>query len=247
MSSPLDDADHHGELAYYPVDILSNKISHDNQVWESQGWIMPDRPVASRVPKSVLTHAMPTAELHPLFEREHPRGPPQRYKCIPQTLYGDGKAQEFRDDDVYFETPAGPGINLARALHGQVDDLYGRDEPAFSRNAKVTSKISLRIQFEGLEPYHRQIMALRSTSTAEPIALGKVAQKIAEEMKAYLKGETLYTAGRAYDFEEILLMKLRRATKGSWQPEFALSTSSIPAYFVEDQALHAAYDVNDCP
>ncbi|KAI0374723.1 hypothetical protein BV20DRAFT_976773 [Pilatotrama ljubarskyi] len=225
MASHLDNASGlQQESTWIPDAILRNKMESDDQLWEFNAWSMPNRAPAPVVHQSFLAQAIPTIEhrcmlVHPPHSTCGPR-----YVVVPQDLYGDPKSQEFFHDDVYFETPAGPGISLAHALHGQVDDLCRRDEPAFSRDAKVTSKISLRIQrrfqFQGMVPYHRQIMALRSTSTAEPIALGKMAQKIAEETRAYLKGETLSVGERTYCFEEIILWRLRRATKGSWQPEY---------------------------
>ncbi|KAI0361925.1 hypothetical protein OH77DRAFT_1416113 [Trametes cingulata] len=139
---------------------------------------------------------------------------------VPQILFEGPGGQDLSAHDVCFSTTAHAGIRLSDALQGQLDDLTGRDEPAFSADTDVTAKISLRIHFLGREPYHRQITVRRSTSMAEPIALGKLAQKIAEETRACLQGGTLEVEGRTLSLEDMYLCRLRRASKGSWQPVF---------------------------
>ncbi|KAI0637130.1 hypothetical protein C8Q77DRAFT_1155000 [Trametes polyzona] len=144
---------------------------------------------------------------------------PSQYFVVPQDLYRDPNSLEYSNDYVYFATSTAHGISLAQAITGEVDELHGKDIPAFE--ASVSSKISVRIQFEGRRPYYRQVMALRSTMSAEPIGKGKLAQKIAEETKASLGGSQTLTIGDiSVSFERVFLRRLRRASKGSWQPDY---------------------------
>ncbi|KAL1947963.1 hypothetical protein VTO73DRAFT_13687 [Trametes versicolor] len=145
---------------------------------------------------------------------------------LPQEAVQD--ANEALEGDVYFYTTSGVGITLAQALQGQSDDLKDRDKPAFKDGTVTSTKITMRIQIQDHEPYHnRQVTVLRILKgVSEPVTLGKLAEKIAQETQRYLAGKLpLKIDGCDLPFEEIFLWKLRRATKASWQPEFYVRLS----------------------
>ncbi|KAI0831134.1 hypothetical protein BC628DRAFT_730118 [Trametes gibbosa] len=212
----LDEMEH----TYHPNEIRCAYLAAQQQYWDAYQLTMPqqDYPYSGKN-NFALAGAVPPTAQHDVNPRAR-SAPLVRLQPLPQELYGDSKKQDLSKHDVYFQTPGCPGISLADALRGHVDRLIWRDAPAFSKEADVSSKISVRIQFEGHQPYyHRQVMALRSTSSAEGISIGKLAQKIAEETKTYLV-EEIQIDGHSFSFEDIFLYRLRRATKGSWQPEF---------------------------
>ncbi|OJT01609.1 hypothetical protein TRAPUB_7951 [Trametes pubescens] len=147
-------------------------------------------------------------------------------RLLPQEAVQD--ANEALGGDVYFNTTSGLGIILAQALQGQTDELLDRNLPAFVADTVNSTKISVRIQFQDHEPYYnRQVTVLRVLrGTTEAITLGKLAEKIAQETQKYLKGQlALEIGGYHFSFEEIFLWRLRRATRGSWQPEFYVRVS----------------------
>ncbi|KAH9854066.1 hypothetical protein C2E23DRAFT_80633 [Lenzites betulinus] len=232
---------HDEDETYDPNEILQAQSVADGHLWNNYQWNMSPAqgPSSAFTSNYVLASAIPTTQMVKYeSDDKYLSGPTSDTLFVPQELYGDSKGQDLSKDDVYFETPGCPGINLAEALRGQVDQLYHRDDPAFLKQADVSSKISVRIQvpvcsssmtrirltsgqFQGYKAYHRQVMALRSTSSAEGISIGKLAQKIAEETKACLdKKEEIVVGGRTFFFSDMFLYRLRRATKGSWQPEF---------------------------
>ncbi|KAI0637132.1 hypothetical protein C8Q77DRAFT_1155001 [Trametes polyzona] len=193
-----------GPSPYDPSTIRETEATHSEMLWKNAQWKMP--------PSHFQNAGMSGQSLIGADPFAHQRETPDWFlvPLVPQDPYGDTTQDDtYANDHVYFRTVHGAGINLALALRGQVDELLDRDRSAFSPTAMVSSKISVRIQFEGRRPYHRQVMALRSTRSAESISLGKLAQKIAEETKACVKGQIISFDGRTVSFDDVYLVKLR--------------------------------------
>ncbi|KAI0709023.1 hypothetical protein C8Q76DRAFT_799060 [Earliella scabrosa] len=128
----------------------------------------------------------------------------------------------YPQDTIHFISLHGVGINLGSAFLGRCDGLVHRDEGAFTPAMGVSTKIGLKIQVAGYQEYSRQIMARRANRGADPISIGRLATKIAEEMEKYLSIDAPHWRGQPLTLDHIVLKKLYRVTQGSWQPEFAV-------------------------
>ncbi|KAI0721608.1 hypothetical protein C8T65DRAFT_735129 [Cerioporus squamosus] len=146
-----------------------------------------------------------------------------------QDAYTSPEAASLLQDTIDFERASsnGFGINLGEAYGGITVALVSRDLPAFNvESMGVNSKITLRIQVIGLAPYMRQVPAIRSNRTADPISLGKLAITIAQEMQKYIATSgPIHYGGRTLELHNMVLTKLYHVSRGSWQPE-------IKVYFV---------------
>ncbi|EIW60297.1 uncharacterized protein TRAVEDRAFT_45547 [Trametes versicolor FP-101664 SS1] len=208
---------------YSTGQILAAQAVADHEYWEFNNLTMRHSPPLSTTSDYALAAAVPQAALAQMSSGYISARNAPRFEHVPQEPFqGQGPShQDFAKDVIRFATTHGGHITLDNALRGDVDDLVDKDCPAFPP-ASVSSKVSMRIQFADRRPFHhRQVMALRSTSSAESVSRGKLALTIARETVAYLEGrEELTVGGRTFPFKQVLLVGLQRVSKGSWQPIF---------------------------
>ncbi|OJT01610.1 hypothetical protein TRAPUB_7952 [Trametes pubescens] len=210
--------------SYTTDDIRRAQAEAERHHWEFNNLAMRCSLPPSTTNDYALAAAVPQAALAEMSSAYVSARSALRFVRLPQEPFQGPSNQDFAEDVVKFETIHGGHITLAHALRGDVDDLVDKDRPAFPPHS-VSSKVSMRIQFADRRPFHhRQVMALRSTSSAESISRGKLAYTIAKETVAYLPvkdgREELTVNGRIFPFKHVLLVGLRRVSKGSWQPEF---------------------------
>ncbi|KAL1947962.1 hypothetical protein VTO73DRAFT_13686 [Trametes versicolor] len=204
---------------YSEHDIRHAQVVAEDECWERNGWAMPHDTSPSHVGGYALAAGVPQ---HLVRTERHVSLPIPRLTLVPQVPFrGPSNHDVAEGVEIEFGTVNGGHVSLAQALHGHVDELVEKDAIAFPKGT-VSSKVSLRIQFEEYQPFHhRQVMALRSTNLADSISRGKLATTIAKDTSSYLKNEkTLNVGGRTFSFEQVFLARLRRVSKGSWQPEF---------------------------
>ncbi|KAI0709026.1 hypothetical protein C8Q76DRAFT_741939 [Earliella scabrosa] len=147
------------------------------------------------------------------------------WELFPCVEYGRGRPIISGNHIVDFRCYGGRELALSNALKRKCDDLVDGEIPALPLD--VSAKFSIRLEFPNCVPYTRQVMARRSTNTAEPISRKVLAWKIAEEMEKYLKqtridGRPLMFRGAVVDMEQLALYQLRRASSGSWVPVFKI-------------------------
>ncbi|KAI0770305.1 hypothetical protein C8Q74DRAFT_890168 [Fomes fomentarius] len=127
------------------------------------------------------------------------------------------------DNVVCFDRRGGSGVFLGDLLGSHsLPELVNGDGAGLPDD--VAAKISIRIEFPGCEPYTRQIMSRRSTSTGETISLITLARKIAEEMAKFMvttkAHKPLMHDGIVLEMKDLLLCRLYESASGSWVPEF---------------------------
>ncbi|KAI0709024.1 hypothetical protein C8Q76DRAFT_741927 [Earliella scabrosa] len=147
------------------------------------------------------------------------------WELLPCAEYDRGRPTTAGNHVVDFRCYGGQELVLSNALRRNCDDLVDGEAPALPFD--VSAKISIRIEFPNCVPYTRQIMARRSTNTAEPISRKVLAWKIAEEMdkcldKTRKAGQPLMYRGEVVNMEHLALCELRRASSGSWVPVFKI-------------------------
>ncbi|KAL7283258.1 hypothetical protein ACG7TL_002687 [Trametes sanguinea] len=208
----------------------------DAEYWEQHGLSMGSSGPLPRIPPSDLAGALGSSDstLPPVSPGAFCTYVPLRKerRIIPQhTSEWEGTTLDYVGQEVIFAVRGGDvGISLAQASsRSAMPHLENGEAPWFSLNdqrfSEISSKISLRIDFDGYPNYTRQIMSLRATRSSDPIALREMARKIAQDTKKYLEMHNggvaeLRLDGSTYGLGDIFLFRLRRISKGSWRPEY---------------------------
>ncbi|KAF9223067.1 hypothetical protein BS17DRAFT_151481 [Gyrodon lividus] len=122
------------------------------------------------------------------------------------------------------------GIPLQNLLSRQPAGLLGGDEPAF---VSCGPSVSIRLQWPGYRPYHKQIQTKDYTPAHRPITKAKLAKLVAKWIRSFMEsmGKERLEVGsdrrwkvgpRSIKIEDLILVSLHHVSQGSWQPQLRL-------------------------
>ncbi|KAI0721609.1 hypothetical protein C8T65DRAFT_692242 [Cerioporus squamosus] len=148
-----------------------------------------------------------------------------RWEILPLDSYAGGRGQGTGGAVEFVRISRQP-LLLTDALHEACPDLRDAECPAPLGN--VSTKLSIRIPFPGAKPYHRQIMARRSTTNGEHVSLKVLARKIAKEMKEFIAQTPLMYRNMPVRLDRLALLGFQNISDGSWVPVFMIYTLPDP-------------------
>ncbi|KAI0340707.1 hypothetical protein BDW22DRAFT_396441 [Trametopsis cervina] len=173
--------------------------------------------------------------------------------AIRQTPYDAQSSRRNISEPVEFKSAQTreQGILLSNAMHANIEGLL-MDAEGVVLNDNVGSKLSLRLQFVGYEPYTKQKYA-KTTGREIPVSRAKLARQVAEVVHAFYQ-EKIQPAsdgvrylsvndGLAHiQFTDLYLVRVDHVTTGSIQPALAyygypngMTTASPPVVHLQPQ------------
>ncbi|KAI5116871.1 hypothetical protein M0805_005837 [Coniferiporia weirii] len=166
---------------------------------------------------------------------------------VPQTVYRPNTASDQRRyvDQIELEKPIqfclqGPsqlGISLHDALTGRFNRLTGRDDTLFETRGP---SISIRLVWQGYQPWSRQIPTKDFKTPPGPITRAKLAKNIAKTVQRFIEeqksvpmsfgSDPRWRVGNGnIEVNDLSLVSLHHVSKGSWQANLCLNRP-LPAH-----------------
>ncbi|KAH8116390.1 hypothetical protein DFH11DRAFT_1506227 [Phellopilus nigrolimitatus] len=169
---------------------------------------------------------------------------------VPQKLYRPHTASDQRRyvDEVQLDPPIlfyrqGPpqiGMPLLDATTSRFIRLVGRDDPLFENRGP---SISVRLVWEGYQPWSRQIPTRDFKTPPGPITRSKLAKNVAKTIERFISehqerdmeagADRRWQVGPGkIEMKDLLLVSMHHVSMGSWQANVCLNRP-LPSFGLE--------------
>jgi len=160
---------------------------------------------------------------------------------VPQGRYQNPQlpfSPEYAGSITFSMSDGRCGFSMAAALNKDFGGLKDRDTAML---VDCGTSISLRLEWPGCPPWTKQIKTRDWRKAPRPINRGKLAIEIAKATRKFIsmmqntpQTDRYWRVGNGANqirIDDLVLVRLERVSKASWQPHFRLLTGRTPSFF----------------